>query len=40
MQLSSYKNINVEEHLLPFKQKQAAYEGYNFSLQGSFKTFL
>jgi hypothetical protein len=39
MQLSSFKHFNSDEHLMPFKSKTPAIEGYSISTPGSFRTF-
>jgi len=39
MQLSSYKNINLSEYIIPFKSKTPVIEGYTSSTPGSFKIF-
>ena len=39
MQLTSFKHFNDNEHIIPYKQKNSAIEGYDFSVPGSFKTF-
>ena len=35
----TFKNINNQENLIPFKQKTPLYDGYLNSTQGSFKLF-
>jgi hypothetical protein len=39
MQLSSFKQHNPNEHVIPFKSKAPAIEGYSASTPGSFKVF-
>jgi len=39
MQLSSFKNHNSQEHIIPFKAKTPAIEGYSAATPGSFKMF-
>jgi hypothetical protein len=39
LQLSSFKNFNSGEHLIPFKSKAPTIEGYSAATPGSFKTF-
>jgi heme/copper-type cytochrome/quinol oxidase subunit 1 len=39
LQLLSFKNFQKTEHIVPFKSKVPAIEGYSVSTPGSFKTF-
>lgn len=39
MQLSSFKNYNPQEHIIPFKSKTPVIEGYSAATPGSFKIF-
>jgi len=39
LQLTSFKHFKEDEHLIPFKSKAPAIEGYTTSTPGSFKTF-
>ena len=39
LQLSTFKHINEAEHVIPFKSKAPAIEGYSNSTPGSFKVF-
>jgi hypothetical protein len=39
MQLSSFKNYDEKEHIIPFKPKVPVVEGYSVSTPGSLKMF-
>jgi hypothetical protein len=39
MQLSSFKNYNSQEHVIPFKSKIPAIDGYAAATPGSYKIF-
>jgi hypothetical protein len=39
LQLSSFKNYDEKEHIIPFKPKVPAVEGYSVSTPGSLKMF-
>lgn len=39
LQLSSFKQNNLNEHTIPFKIKSSSVEGYTASVPGSFKTY-
>jgi len=38
LHLTSLKQFDANEHIIPFKQKNSTISGYDFSTPGSFKT--